>query len=98
MEIRKSLEQPIKIQGIDASDLGLSLVLWIGSCILVSILRTTFGVSPYFYLLSFMSLIGLLLLLKRASKQKHPTFLRSEISWRFMQATQIRSHSSTKTL
>jgi hypothetical protein len=47
MEIRKSLENPIKIQGIDASDLGLSLVLWISSCILMSVLRSLFNISPY---------------------------------------------------
>jgi hypothetical protein len=89
MEIRKSLENPIKIQGIDASDLGLSLVLWLSSCILMSLLRSLFGISPYYYLLSLVSLILILLLLKRASKQKHPSFLRSEISWQFMQINLI---------
>jgi hypothetical protein len=89
MEIRKSLENPIKIQGIDASDLGLSLVLWISSCILMSVLRSLFNISPYYYIISLVSLILILLLLKRASKKKHPSFLRSEISWQFMQTNEI---------
>ena len=89
MEIRKSLENPIKIQGIDASDLGLSLVLWISSCILMSVLRSLFNISPYYYLLSLVSLILILVLLKRASKKKQPSFLRSEISWQFMQTNLI---------
>lgn len=89
MEIRKSLEIPIKIQGMDASDLGLSLVLWISSCILMSVLRSLFNIASYYYLLSLVSLVLILLLLKRASKKKHPSFLRSEISWKLMQTNLI---------
>ena len=89
MDVRKSLEAPIKIQGIDASDLGLSLVLWLSSCILMSVLRSMFTISAYFYLLSFLNLIVILWLLKRASKRKHPSFLRSEIAWEMMLVNQI---------
>jgi hypothetical protein len=89
MEVRKSLEIPIKIQGIDASDLGLSLVLWLSSCILMSVLHSLFAISPYFYLLSFVSLLVILWMLKRASTKKHPSFLRSEISWETMQPNEI---------
>ena len=90
MDIRKSLETPIKIQGIDASDLGLSLVLWLSSCILMSILRSLFAISPYYYFISFVSLVVILWALKRASKKKHPSFLRSEISWKMMQTNRIK--------
>jgi hypothetical protein len=89
MQVKKSLETPIQIQGIDASDLGLSLVLWISSCILMSILRSLFQISPYYYLISFVSLIAILIALKKASKKKHPSYLRSAISWLFLQANQI---------
>jgi len=92
MEVRKSLESSIKIQGIDASDLGLSLVLWVSSCVFMSVLRSMFNISAYFYFISFVSLIVVLYFLKRASKKKHPSFLRSEISWEAIQTNEIETN------
>lgn len=77
------------ILGMPVSDLVLLLFLLIGLVMLGGVLGAFFKVSKYYYLFSLLAIVVLHFLLKYLNRKKHPTFIKSAISYLWMQPGKI---------
>ena len=89
MKIYKSLERRSYVLGLPLQELGLLICLFMLSVLGGSLAGIVMKVPLSFYLLSILFISGLYLLLRRAARQKHPSFLLSYISYHFFQAKHI---------
>jgi hypothetical protein len=89
MKTYKSIERKSIILGMPVEDIMLLLSLLLGLVMLGGIMGASIKVSKLYYLISLLSVIALQFGLKYFNQKKHPTFIRSFISYYFLQVRRI---------
>lgn len=86
MNIRKSLEKPTLIAGVEIGDLVLFLITGFGFVIVLSIMRTFLPIPSWVNIVLLGILVAGFIALRKMTAKKHatgwhPTFLKSLIFW-----------------
>lgn len=89
MKTYKSIERKSRVLGMPVNDLALLFFLLIALVMLGAVLGAFMKVSKYYYLCSLLAVIVLQFVLKYFNRRKHPTFIASFFSYRFLQARKI---------
>ncbi|EMR00617.1 hypothetical protein [Cesiribacter andamanensis] len=89
MRTYRSIERKSRILGMPAGDLLLLLSLLVLLVLLGGIMGTFLKVSKYYYFSSLLAVLMLQFFLRYLNRRKHPSFLASWISYRFLQARKI---------
>lgn len=89
MQIYKALERKSYVLGIPMMECGILVCLLLSLMILGGIAGVFIQVSGWFYLTSLGLILALYLVLRRAARAHHPSFLLSWISYHFFQPKKI---------
>ena len=81
LKIKKTLERPTLIAGVEMGDLFLFLIIGFGSVIVLSLVRTFLPVPSWINILLLGLLTGAFIWLRKLSKKNHSTFLKSTLFW-----------------
>lgn len=81
MNIRKSLEKPTLIAGVEMGDLMLFLITGFGFVIVLSIMRTFLPIPSWVNMVLLGVLLAGFIALRKMTAKKHATFLKSLIFW-----------------
>lgn len=81
MNIRKSLEKPTLIAGVEMGDLVLFLITGFGFVIVLSIMRTFLPIPAWVNIVLLGVLVAGFMALRKMTAKKHATFLKSLIFW-----------------
>jgi hypothetical protein len=81
MNIRKSLEKPTLIAGVEMGDLVLFLITGFGFVIVLSIMRTFLPIPSWVNIVLLGILAAGFIALRKMTAKKHATFLKSLIFW-----------------
>lgn len=90
-EYNKLVNRPVKVGGVPMKELFFVVVGFAGLILLAAIVKTLFDWSHWsYYLVCIVLLIVSVIILKKANKHDHPSFLLSFISYRFIQPKKIK--------
>lgn len=81
MLIKKSLEKPTLIVGVEMGDLMLYLITSFGFVIVLSIMRTFLPIPAWVNLILLSVLVVGFIALRKMTQKKQPNFLKSWIFW-----------------
>jgi len=89
MRVYKALERKSYVLGIPMMECGVLVCLLLSLMILGAIAGIFIPLSGWFYLISLALILILYIILRRAAKQNHPSFLLSWVSYHFFQPFKI---------
>lgn len=81
MIIRKSLEKPTLIAGVEMGDLMLFLITGFGFVIVLSVMRSFISIPSWVNLILLAAIVAGFVLLRKMTENKQANFLKSLIFW-----------------
>lgn len=81
MKTFKVLEKPSGIAGIQFEELGFVLALTLTAFFLINLLGIWWQIPGWLYLLTLVSIVAMLVIIKKSNRQGRPQYLLSRIAW-----------------